>query len=109
VYGTCGNTGNIGSAYGSLWADSNTVWRAAFNLAQGSKSNLSNYPAAPLPQFRPHYINNCVIGLAQGIHDNGLMVGVGDGSVKFVTQSVNAATWAAAVDPRDGNVLGGNW
>ncbi|MBN9121312.1 MAG: DUF1559 domain-containing protein [Planctomycetes bacterium] len=109
VYGTCGNTGNLSSAYGSLWADSNSVWRPGFNLTQGSKGDVTNYPAAALPQFRPHYTNNCVIGLAQGIHDGGIMVGMGDGSVRFVSASIAAATWAAAVDPRDGTPLGSNW
>ena len=109
VYGTCGNTGSLSSAYGSLWADSNTVWRPGFNLGVGSKSNLSGYGAAPLPQFRPHYTNNCTIGLAQGIHAGGINVGLGDGSVRMVNSGVSAANWAAACDPRDGNALPGNW
>jgi prepilin-type N-terminal cleavage/methylation domain-containing protein len=109
VYGTCGNSGSIGSAYGSLWADSNTVWRPGYNLSVGGKNNVASYAAAPLPQFKPHYVNNCTIGLAQGIHDGGIMCSMGDGSVKFVSSGVSAATWAAANDPRDGNVLGSNW
>jgi prepilin-type N-terminal cleavage/methylation domain-containing protein len=109
VYGTCGNTGNVGSAYGSLWADSNTVWRAGFNLGVGSKNNVSGYPAAPLFQTKPNYTNNCNIGQAQSIHDGGIMVGMGDGSVRMVSTSVSAATWAAACDPRDGVPLGSNW
>jgi len=32
MYGTCHNTGSVTSAYGSLWADANSVWRPGFNL-----------------------------------------------------------------------------
>jgi len=108
-YGTCGSTGNVSSAYGSLWADSNTVWRPGFNLGQGSKNNVGGFPVAALPQFQPSYFNNCVIGLAQGMHSNGIQVGLGDGSVRFVGSGITQATWAAACDPRDGSPLGSNW
>jgi|SRR5579883_1045781 len=109
VYGTCGNTGSLSSAYGSLWADSNTVWRPGYNLSVGGKGNVSGYPAATLFQTKPNYINNCTIGLAQSIHDGGIMVALGDGSTRLVSSSVSAATWAAANDPRDGVPLGSNW
>ena len=106
VYGTCGNSGNISSAYASLWADSNNVWRPGFNLSpSGPKSNISGYAAAQLPQWQPHYTNNCDASRPQGIHTGGIVVGMGDGSVRFVASSVSPATWANATDPRDGNVL----
>jgi hypothetical protein len=38
-----------------------------------------------------------------------MICGLGDGSVRFVSQSVSATTWANACDPRDGNVLGSDW
>jgi len=117
VYGTCGNSGNLGSASASLWADSNAQWRPGFNLAVGSKNTISGYPTTtppnaptvPLPQFQPHYTNNCNIGQAQGIHTGGIMVGLGDGSVRFVASNISQATWQQASDPRDGVPLGSNW
>jgi len=39
----------------------------------------------------------------------GLLVGLADGSVRSVSSGVSAATWANAVTPQDGNVLGSNW
>ncbi len=108
VYGTCGNTGNVGSAYGSLWADSNSVWRPAFNFT-GSKGTLPNYAAAIKFQVQPHYINNCNINAAQGIHTGGIMLGLGDGSVRFLSAGVTDVTWQRAVDPRDGTPLGNDW
>jgi prepilin-type N-terminal cleavage/methylation domain-containing protein len=110
IYGTCGNTGSLSSAFASLWADSNTVWRAGFNLSSsGPKSDQAGFPTALLPQFQPNYITNCNPYQAQGIHSSGIMVGLGDGSVRFVSSSITQATWAAACDPRDGTPLGSNW
>jgi len=110
MYGTCGNTCNIGSALGSLWADSNTVWRAGFNLsAGGPKNNVSGYAAARLFQVQPNKINNCDPSLPQGMHSGGIMVGLGDGSVRYVSGSVSALTWARACDPQDGQPLGNDW
>jgi hypothetical protein len=42
-------------------------------------------------------------------HVAGMMVGMGDGSVRAVSPGVSAATWAAACDPRDGVPLGNDW
>ncbi|OWK35072.1 DUF1559 domain-containing protein [Fimbriiglobus ruber] len=111
AFGTCGNTGSLSSAYGTLWADSNSVWRPGFNFTYGSsKGTVGNYtPAAKLFQVNPNYVNNCDINVPQSAHTNGIMVGVGDGSVRFLTGSLSLTTWQAAVDPRDGIVLGSDW
>ena len=37
------------------------------------------------------------------------MVGVIDGTVKLVSGNMSDATWAAANDPRDRALLGGDW
>jgi prepilin-type N-terminal cleavage/methylation domain-containing protein len=107
-YATCGNTGNLNSAFGSLWADANSVWRPAFNMT-GSKGTVTNYAALPLFQVQPHYLNNCNIGQAQGIHTGGIMVGLGDGSVRFLSAGTSLSTWQRATDPREGGVLGNDW
>jgi prepilin-type N-terminal cleavage/methylation domain-containing protein len=112
VYGTCGNTGSITSAFASLWADSNTTWRPGYNLGVGTKNNLTAYPAAgtlPLFQVQPDHLKNCNIGQAQGIHTGGIIVAMGDGSVRYVSANVSQPTWQAANDPRDRVVLGSDW
>jgi len=110
MYGTCGNTGNSASALGTLWADSNTVWRPGFNLSpSGPKNNVTGYPAAQLFQVQPHRYNNCDPSRAQAIHTGGIQVGLGDGSVRFISASISATTWAQATDPQDRSVLGGDW
>jgi prepilin-type processing-associated H-X9-DG protein len=109
VYGTCGNSGDINNLWGSLWADANSIWRPAYNLANGSKGAVRGYPAARLPQDRPKFIFNCDPNRTQSGHDGGINVCMGDGSVRFVTTSISGATWAAANDPRDGVPLGSDW
>jgi hypothetical protein len=39
----------------------------------------------------------------------GCMVGLGDGSVRLVNTAISPQTWANAVSPNDGNVLGSDW
>jgi prepilin-type N-terminal cleavage/methylation domain-containing protein len=109
VYGTCGNTGDLNSAWGSLWADANSIWRPGFNLGSSKGGAPGNYPASPMFQTNPHWINNCDATRPQGFHSGGIMVGLGDGSIRFLRSSISPTTWASAADPRDGTVLGGDW
>ncbi len=108
VYGTCGNSGNQASLWGSLWADANSIWRPGYNLG-GSKGYVTGYPPARLPQDQPNFINTCDANRPQSGHSGGLNVCLGDGSVRFVPASISQATWAAANDPRDGIPLGSDW
>jgi hypothetical protein len=36
-------------------------------------------------------------------------VGLGDGSVRFLSGNISGVTWWNAVTPKDGNVLGNDW
>jgi hypothetical protein len=38
-----------------------------------------------------------------------VQVGLADGSVRAVSQSVSEATWRAAITPAGGEVLGADW
>jgi prepilin-type N-terminal cleavage/methylation domain-containing protein/prepilin-type processing-associated H-X9-DG protein len=42
-------------------------------------------------------------------HTGGINVGMGDGSVRFVSQGVSSATWFAACTPAAGDLLGSDW
>jgi prepilin-type processing-associated H-X9-DG protein len=54
-------------------------------------------------------LNTCDPSRGQSGHTNGTNVGLGDGSVRFISQGITAVTWARACDPRDGNALGLDW
>jgi prepilin-type N-terminal cleavage/methylation domain-containing protein len=111
-YGTCGSggTANSSSTYGNLWSDSNSVWRPIFCVDNSSKAgSTAGYPACGKFQVQPNWITGCDSVLTQGLHTNGIMVGLGDASVRFVSNGVTVTTWAAACDPRDGVPLASDW
>jgi prepilin-type N-terminal cleavage/methylation domain-containing protein len=62
----------------------------------------------PLPQFGPTNAQ-CDNWRAHGQTAQGIMTGLGDGSVRMVTSGISADTWNRAVLPKDGLVLGGDW
>lgn len=45
----------------------------------------------------------------QSGHSNGMNVSLCDGSVRFVTTNLTPTTWAAALTPSNGEVLGSDW
>ena len=61
--------------------------------------------------FAPNTINGkCDRGNASGMHSGGIQVGLGDGSVRFVRQSVHPLnSWWAALTPSGGEVPGNDW
>lgn len=110
MYGTCGSTGSVAIAHGSLWADANSIWRPAFNLGTNKGGGgLSNYPLSPKFQITPHYYNNCNPDTPQGIHPVAIVVACGDGAVRTLTRSMTDQTWQRAVDPQDSQPLGSDW
>jgi prepilin-type N-terminal cleavage/methylation domain-containing protein len=52
---------------------------------------------------------NCNPSLPQSIHNGGIQVGLGDGSVRLVQNGITPQTWYFATDPADGMVLGADW
>jgi prepilin-type processing-associated H-X9-DG protein len=48
----------------------------------------------------------CDNRLASSPHSGGMNVGLADGSVRFLSQTISAITWAAALTPAGGEILG---
>jgi prepilin-type N-terminal cleavage/methylation domain-containing protein len=61
------------------------------------------------PQAKPPSTNGCNPCMLQALYPAGTLVGLGDGSVRLVSTSISQTTWANAVSPNDGNVLGSDW
>ncbi len=107
-YNSCGSGGdpNSSTTYGNDWSDSDSVWRPVFCLDNSSKTASSaGYPACAMFEVQPHWFNSCTNYRLQSPHAGGMHVGIGDASVRFVSQNIQPATWSNACDPRDGNVI----
>ena len=61
-----------------------------------------------LPQFGVNQ-NNCDPDGLQAFSVAGIIVGLGDGSVRMVSAGVSGSTWAAACTPAGGEILGNDW
>jgi prepilin-type N-terminal cleavage/methylation domain-containing protein len=88
--------------YSPLWGHGSWDynWMPAFEtwLTTGSGS---------LFQVQPR--TNCNHFLASSWHTGGMNVGLGDGSVRFLPQSISGNTWWAACTPNGGETLGSDW
>src|SRR5207244_2915679 len=51
----------------------------------------------------------CNLYLPNSGHASNIMVSLGDGSARPVSQSVSSDTWWAAVTPNGGDTLGSDW
>ncbi len=102
MYSTCGWTGNLSYMYGSLWADSNSIWRAVFCTNTSNKNpSTTGFFACKLFQVQPNWTTGCDPSRAQLGHAAGMNVALGDGSVRFVSGSIDAVTWSRACNPQD--------
>jgi prepilin-type N-terminal cleavage/methylation domain-containing protein len=107
AYATCGWTGNLAFMYGSLWADSNSVWRPIFCTNTSSKNPASSgYPPCFKFQTTVPWNTGCDPSRAQSPHTAGIHICAADGHVKFLSASMDDRVWGYACDPRDGNVVG---
>ena len=111
IYGSCSlstDPGN-GASAASLWADSTLPWRPIMCHNTPSKNVNPGYAPCNMFQVQPRYFGGCDPSRGQSAHTGGMNVALGDGSVRFVSAGISAATWASACDPQDGRVLGSDW
>jgi prepilin-type N-terminal cleavage/methylation domain-containing protein len=78
-------------------------------------AGIANYPwqymslPQPQPPIRPTSAGYCDPTRLQGFYAGGMLVGMGDGSVRLVNSGVSQPTFGRAVDPADGQPLGSDW
>jgi prepilin-type N-terminal cleavage/methylation domain-containing protein len=121
-YGQCGG-------YGSLWAHGNWEFNYMAMFAYGSANGLTGYstndiygwgasngfpagtvgPASIWQQSPNPYQTACNPTRAASPHTGGITVGMGDGSVRFVTQGCSGTSWWAAVTPSTGDLVGSDF
>jgi prepilin-type N-terminal cleavage/methylation domain-containing protein len=101
-------TGNYGDNY---WPDWGPI------LGSNDEGDPVGYTnTGVLPQVQPSYSSpsgrlgaNANGGAPSSAHTGGVLVGLGDGSVRNVTRSISSVTWWTAMTPNAGDVLGSDW
>jgi prepilin-type N-terminal cleavage/methylation domain-containing protein len=102
----------------SWWYGGNTWWEWAPKFAgdiTGPSSLFLNQPT--IPYCDANRTNSQITGVNSSVcqwlpttpHTAGINAGLGDGSVRFVTQGISGTTWWYACTPAGGEVLGNDW
>lgn len=73
----------------------------------GGMDTMATYPNLPLPQIAPN--NMCDPMLVQSFYVSGILVGLGDGSVRPVSSGVSSYSWNLALNPQDGQAFDASW
>jgi prepilin-type N-terminal cleavage/methylation domain-containing protein len=74
----------------------------------GGNGSIPGFYTLATPQNQPAPVN-CNSCMLQGPWAGGIQVSLADGSTRMVSPSISATTWAFAVQPADGGVLGSDW
>ena len=100
--GTPNNSDTFGTAWGWPTANFLPVFARVNDIQDPSDPN---YLVFDIPQVAPRNAD-CQWWRAQGHSPGGTLVGLGDGSARMVSETVDKATWNNLVLPSDGNVIG---
>lgn len=112
-----GETDNEGTGYGPAWGYVTATTNGGYdeNPMFGCRStetadqNCVPYSWQDIAfQVAPTH-SECVDVALQTAHIGGMVVGLGDGSVRVVTRGVSLTTWQWACTPNDGNPLPSDW
>jgi|SRR5579875_895237 prepilin-type N-terminal cleavage/methylation domain-containing protein len=68
----------------------------------------NDYLALPLPQLAPN-VYLCDPGQLQSPYTGGIMIGLGDGSVRLVSSGISSYSWNLALNPNDGLTFDSSW
>jgi prepilin-type N-terminal cleavage/methylation domain-containing protein len=107
-YTTCGGVYRIWSEDGQGAYNGNYAEPDFWFFTQNGVPPAWNGTLLPLPQFQPA-VSACNPLLLQAPYAGGMLVGLGDGSVRLVNSGVSQTSWTYAVYPNDGQVLGSDW
>ena len=103
-FGFCANSPTVNNT-GSLWYRNNfwgSTWGPYFNALLAGPTYG--------PQIKPiPYNTNCNYRLPSSGHTAGIVVGLGDGSSRMVSQGISTVTWWQACTPNGGEVLQSDW
>jgi prepilin-type N-terminal cleavage/methylation domain-containing protein len=107
-YNRCKNADAPDGLGGSLWAiGPHSPYQMAMfacDKVKGGTGPSSKFQVMPNP-----WDEVCNSSLAQSPHPGGILVGLGDGSARFVSVGVSGQTWWAACTPAGNEVLDNDW
>jgi prepilin-type N-terminal cleavage/methylation domain-containing protein len=120
------NTIFFGERYAVCGQGANTaynLWDASTLTPQGNALPASSMPVfgtpaqivnnGPPPLFAMFQTNPipavCNPALAQTSHPGGMVVALGDTSVRTISPSISILTWSLAINPNDGQALPADW
>jgi prepilin-type N-terminal cleavage/methylation domain-containing protein len=84
------------------------AFESNFDFTTGHGWKNATIISTALPQFAPKGAT-CDETRQQAHSTGGILVGMGDGSCRSVSSGISQGTWAAALLPNDGVVLGSDW
>jgi prepilin-type N-terminal cleavage/methylation domain-containing protein len=102
-------------SFSTQWADRFAVYSAPYvgfypNPNTGNPAIPVNYGVAGMFLSQPNpWQSACTKPVASGNHPGGIMVGLGDGSVRFCAKSLNPDIWWMAMVADDGNPIPAEW
>jgi prepilin-type N-terminal cleavage/methylation domain-containing protein len=129
-YANCssyGNAQNSGGGYTYSYTSRSSYYNATYDnsttenfteTCSGGSYSYSYSFGSGAPKFAPVAgktfqikppMNQCDGTVPQGLASGTLLVLLGDGSVRGVAQGVTTTTWAAALTPSAGDLLGPDW
>lgn len=98
---------SVQDSYYNIWSYGRgfgNFWDPMFgNLITGPASKFQSAPTFSGPNA------TCDPRLASAPRSAGILVGLGDGSVRLIGSSVDPTIWWSACTPNGGEVLGGDW
>jgi len=93
--------------YYSIWAYGRTAWQEWNPVFEYQITGAASmFQLAPITSGANA---TCDPRLASAPRVSGILVGLGDGSVKFLSSGVSPTTWGYACTPAGGEVLGSDW
>jgi prepilin-type N-terminal cleavage/methylation domain-containing protein len=87
------------------------AWSGVGGSSSINWTKVPNYPwsyAVPF-QARPNIKTQCDPTRLQSFSAGGIQVGMGDGSVRIVSEGISTYSWGVAIDPQDGLPPGSDW
>jgi prepilin-type N-terminal cleavage/methylation domain-containing protein len=106
-------TGPLGEYYDAAGWDSDVFWVALASPSMGPAAyygQLPGYPWTYATMFQQQPTKAaCNPRLLQSFSAAGIQAGLGDGSVRIISNGISVQTWGKAIDAQDGFPLGSDW